>query len=461
MEVRRRPEMLHLRDADLKIHGAVGSGGFGVVRRAWSRDLGMEVALKTLYKGTGNREDELQKEKDKMQRANFTFILRLLATYETKAPDLTIEFGLVMEYMPYGSLHSFFHNIKEVPWSLRFQIIHQVAVGMNFLHMLRPPIIHRDLKPSNVLLNKSLDVQLTDFGLAKYEGSTKSSIHTPGTVSYIPPEAFKEGYDSTTKFDVYSFGILTWSVVTGQEPYNGMDFGVIVACISSGSRPNMKMLDLDVKMVSEAKTLMTKCWDGEPNARPSFKECIRETDKMCSAYQGDINKAVEDVKNLLITHYLAVQASGEDEVYDAVDLHSTKCDSEDTSSSLNRLEHLLKEEVGQKACPDSSMVQETKPALEKISLIPENFKAKDFLKKNLVDIVRANLHMSGILDELFSVGIINPEELSSIEQLRNEDKIRDTLRMVTNKGHKSSLTFLQLLEKYNYSLVESLFDKSK
>ena len=67
--------------------------------------------------------------------------------------------GLVMEYMETGSLETLLAD-EPLPWELRFRIIHETAVGMNFLHCMSPPLLHLDLKPANILLDAHYHVKV-------------------------------------------------------------------------------------------------------------------------------------------------------------------------------------------------------------------------------------------------------------------------------------------------------------
>lgn len=67
--------------------------------------------------------------------------------------------GLVMEYMETGSLEKLLAS-EPLPWELRFRIIHETAVGMNFLHCMSPPLLHLDLKPANILLDAHYHVKV-------------------------------------------------------------------------------------------------------------------------------------------------------------------------------------------------------------------------------------------------------------------------------------------------------------
>lgn len=80
-----------------------------------------------------------------MEAAKFRYILPV---YGICSDPL----GLVMEYMETGSLETLL-AAEPLPWVLRFRIIHETAVGMNFLHCMNPPLLHLDLKPANILLD--------------------------------------------------------------------------------------------------------------------------------------------------------------------------------------------------------------------------------------------------------------------------------------------------------------------
>ncbi|XP_018086821.1 receptor-interacting serine/threonine-protein kinase 2 isoform X3 [Xenopus laevis] len=403
--------MQRLPPGDLDNMVVVGEGGFGLVYRAWSRTLGMEIALKKCVqqRHDGSKLEDLMKERDLMHKANFTYVLRLLAVYENSNGECR-EYGLVMEYMPHGSLHTLFNKIPDVPWALRFRILHQVALGMNYLHhVLVPPIVHQDLKPRNVLLNKVLDVQLTDFGLSKTLTSA-STYSTGGTLAYMPPEALEDvNYKPSKAFDVYSFGILTWSVLSGQEPYS---------------------------------------------------DCIQVTQSMLKEYAGQIDLAVEDALSRLKD--LNTQ---EKQGPSFVGLSAANVTT-GTSGGFRHCLRMLNDTIDgpppivSSASPDvSNNVERTAGQVNSIRKIqfnaPKN--AKEFIKKNFSTIVTARPYVGAILPALFSERIFNQEELSVIESSGTaENQTRNILVDVMNKGQRSSVRFLELLAEHHPSLVESL-----
>ncbi|XP_041429382.1 receptor-interacting serine/threonine-protein kinase 4 isoform X6 [Xenopus laevis] len=346
-------DMKHFPAGDLEGLQQVGKGGFGTVYKGWSRSLNMEVALKTFQGAQSFSINKLMKnilkEREVMEKASNPFVILLLGMYERQEGQ-AIEHGLVMEYMPNGSLRSLF-DITDVPWALRFQMLHQVALGMNYLHTLHPPIIHRDLKPSNVLLNKHFDAKITDFGLSKIVGATTSAVPSfAGTPSYMAPEALVDlNYKPTMAFDVYSFGILIWTVLSGEEPFPNAFLELIQFGVPKGQRPSLEVLDPlnHIKMVPEAKELMIKCWSGNPDARPRFLECSHSTRLTFEKYSNEIQDAIRTMQDL--KHH------SQDQILEDPGYDSTSQDANQVIAAINEdSEDMKKAEKSEDADNESS-----------------------------------------------------------------------------------------------------------
>lgn len=95
---------------------------------------------------------ELLEEAKKMEMAKFRYVLPVYGICREPV-------GLVMEYMETGSLEKLLAS-EPLPWDLRFRIVHETAVGMNFLHCMSPPLLHLDLKPANILLDAHYHVKV-------------------------------------------------------------------------------------------------------------------------------------------------------------------------------------------------------------------------------------------------------------------------------------------------------------
>ena len=92
--------------------------------------------------------------------------------------------------------------------------------GLAFLHhSFIPHIIHRDMKSSNILLDADFEPRVADFRLARLISAHETHVRTDiaGTFGYIPPE-YGQSWRSTTRGDVYSFGVILLEMLMGREP---------------------------------------------------------------------------------------------------------------------------------------------------------------------------------------------------------------------------------------------------
>ncbi|KAM1407257.1 hypothetical protein ACFXTH_001841 [Malus domestica] len=265
----------------------IGDGGFGTVYKATLSD-GKTVAVKKLseYKTQGHR--EFIAEMETLGKVNHQNLVPLLGYCSLGEEKL-----LVYEYMVNGSLDIWLRNrtgdLEVLDWDRRFKIAMGAARGLAFLHHgFSPHIIHRDIKASNILLNEDFEPKVADFGLARLISACETHISTDiaGTFGYIPPEYGQSGR-STTKGDVYSFGVILLELVTGKEP-TGPDFkdleggnlvGWVFQMMKKGKAADVLdpvVLDADSKrrMVQVLK-IACVCLSDNPAQRPTMLQVLK------------------------------------------------------------------------------------------------------------------------------------------------------------------------------------------
>ncbi|XP_051501722.1 receptor-interacting serine/threonine-protein kinase 3 isoform X2 [Myxocyprinus asiaticus] len=293
-----------IRDDCLDGWTVIGSGGFGQIYRAKHKGWGTDVAIKLLLYNDGSAAS-LQREANLMFQGGNPNVLRIFGLYEGRLGGThnLSRVGLVMEFMSRGSLADLLHALSgPPPWALTFRITHQIGLGMNFLHQLATPLLHLDLKPNNVLLDDSLNAKLTDFGLSRVARSLSKSVQEKdesegGTLSYMPPEALNSvNYKPNKASDIYSYGVLLWSIITGKEPYANVLSVLVRFHIPRGERPDLTLIDCSVAAgLDDIVQLMSACWTQEPNQRPSFRDCVHVTEKVFDMHKRGVNDAVHDV----------------------------------------------------------------------------------------------------------------------------------------------------------------------
>jgi serine/threonine protein kinase/tetratricopeptide (TPR) repeat protein len=148
----------------------------------------------------------------------------------------------------------------------------QVADALAYAH--KQGILHRDVKPSNLLLDLQGMVWVTDFGLAKAEG-TEDLTHTGdivGTLRFMAPERL-EG-KSLPQSDVYALGLTLYEMLTLRPAFDDADkMGLIDKVLN---QPPVPLRKLDVRIPRDLETVVLKCLAKDPKERYTTAEALAE-----------------------------------------------------------------------------------------------------------------------------------------------------------------------------------------
>lgn len=178
-------------------------------------------------------------------------------------------------------------NTEEI-LSKKSRFVFEIANGLSAIHRAR--IVHRDLKPENILIDQTDTIRIADFGLSKSKSITKYSIKVNsalhlirddfvGTFQYLSPELLEEQPPDSEPIprpysvasDVYSFGMIVWSIYSGKKPYKGMDDNVVIEEKKKGIVSLTKPEDCPEVMW----TLMRHCWNADPAKRPGMDSIVQ------------------------------------------------------------------------------------------------------------------------------------------------------------------------------------------
>ncbi|XP_062995092.1 ankyrin repeat and protein kinase domain-containing protein 1 [Elgaria multicarinata webbii] len=272
----------------------VASGGsFGPVFRAKHKQWRTTYVVKCLScllqdsRLDRTKMNQFMEEVAKMERIKFQHIVSVYGICDSPL-------GIVMEYMVNGSLEETLPTHR-MAWQLKFRIIHETSLAMNFLHILKPPLLHLNLKPGNILLDSNIHVKISDFGLSKWmepsdwiQEIERSAMK--GNLSYVPPEMFLQSTRPPgTEFDVYSFGIVVWEILTQKKPYSGARTMAVIISAATGKRPSLEPVCDDWPgECQQMVDLMKRCWDQEPQRRPGFTDVLVETSMLLSLIRSPV-----------------------------------------------------------------------------------------------------------------------------------------------------------------------------
>jgi len=147
-------------------------------------------------------------------------------------------------------------------------ILAQVAEALAHAH--ERGIVHRDIKPDNVLLTRSLQVRVADFGLARLSDTTSLTTDGQmlGTAKYMSPEQ-AQGRKSGPASDVYSLGVMLYEAITGALPFDSeTQHGFIFKhAAEPPPRPELRH-----GYPAGLGRLALECLDKDPEARPAMPE---------------------------------------------------------------------------------------------------------------------------------------------------------------------------------------------
>jgi serine/threonine-protein kinase len=231
-----------------RLEEIVGAGGMGAVWRAIHIGLGEQVAVK-LVSATFVRSSEALRRFDTEAKS----AARIRSRHVPQVFDNgVLEDGtpyLVMELLHGESLAARVNRLGPIPLPEAMIILEQCCRALTRAHSLG--IVHRDIKPENVYLAQSVDddgyiAKVLDFGIAKVTSLTddaRSSTRTGtllGTPLYMSPEQARGLRSIDFRTDVYSLGLVAYTMLTARLPFSGETLGELLLQICVEPLPRLR-----------------------------------------------------------------------------------------------------------------------------------------------------------------------------------------------------------------------------
>ena len=184
-----------------------------------------------------------------------------------------------MEFLP-TNLTSCIEQYGILPKEISYSILHDVALGLCYLHSQTPAIIHRDLSSNNVLLTPNMTAKISDLGVARILNLTPLQVsrmtQTPGTPTYMPPEVMVANPKYDTSVDEFSYGIMMIHMFSGRWPEpqvgpNRTEQGRLIPVTEAERREVfLRAIGNDHPLMD----LILKCIHNDPQSRPHASEIV-------------------------------------------------------------------------------------------------------------------------------------------------------------------------------------------
>ena len=207
------------RKGNYYLEETIGEGAFAKVKLAIHIPTGEKVAIKILNKehlfeeaSEFNDINKIRKEINILKRIRHKNIIQLYEIMESKS-----HLYIVMEYCENKELFDYIVYKKYLKEKEACRFFQQIIDGVEYLHLSN--ITHRDLKPENLLLDKNNRIKISDFGLSYLSDNIDTFLETPcGTPSYAPPEMLRGEKYNGVYSDIWSCGIILYTMLVGNLP---------------------------------------------------------------------------------------------------------------------------------------------------------------------------------------------------------------------------------------------------
>jgi serine/threonine-protein kinase len=207
-----------------ELGAGIGYGGMAEVYRGRDVRMGRDVAIKVLRSDLARDPNFLKRFEREARSAaalEHPAIVRVYDTGEGMINGTNLPY-IVMEFVEGRTLREVLQREGPINERRAMEITADICAALDYSH--QKGIVHRDIKPANVMLTPTGGVKVMDFGIAKANNATSSTMTGTqaviGTAQYLSPEQAR-GAKVDGRSDIYSTGVLFYELITGEPPFRG------------------------------------------------------------------------------------------------------------------------------------------------------------------------------------------------------------------------------------------------
>ncbi|MEU2654259.1 Stk1 family PASTA domain-containing Ser/Thr kinase [Streptomyces sp. NPDC007325] len=265
-----------------ELGSVLGRGGMAEVYLAQDTRLGRTVAVKTLRADLARDpsfQARFRREAQSAASLNHPAIVAVYDTGEDYVDGVSIPY-IVMEYVDGSTLRELLHSGRKLLPERTLEMTVGILQALEYSH--RAGIVHRDIKPANVMLTRTGQVKVMDFGIARAMGDAGMTMTQTaaviGTAQYLSPEQAK-GEQVDARSDLYSTGCLLYELLTVRPPFIG-DSPVAVAYQHVREEPQAPS-NFDAEITPEMDAIVLKALVKDPDYRYQSADEMRADIEAC------------------------------------------------------------------------------------------------------------------------------------------------------------------------------------
>lgn len=265
----------------------IGAGSMGQVKLAKSRVTGELCAVKVIPKATAQHKrqpDEEAKESDiskdirTVREAAIGKLLHHKYICEMREMyTMTNHYYMVFEYVAGGQMLDYIISHGSLKERHARKFARAIGSALDYCH--QNSIVHRDLKIENILISKSGDIKLIDFGLSNLFAPNSQLKTFCGSLYFAAPELLKARPYIGPEVDVWSFGVVLYVLVCGKVPFDDKNMPLLHAKIKQGKVEYPNFLS------PECKDILARMLVVNPLQRATLAEILQHP-WMSRGYEG-------------------------------------------------------------------------------------------------------------------------------------------------------------------------------
>jgi serine/threonine protein kinase/tetratricopeptide (TPR) repeat protein len=274
------------------VRGVVGSGGMGVVYRAYQRAMEREVAIKVLHPQYAHEPRAVKRFFREAQSASRLIHPNIVTVYDF-GRSREGHLYMVMELLEGWTLGDLIYHRAPLNPSTVVHLGVQICSALAAAHNRR--IVHRDLKPDNVQLvsrDGSIWSKVLDFGIARLMrdessslGMHLSTVDIAGTPAYMSPEQIM-GKDPDPRSDLYSLGIILYEALTGERPFD--DDNSVALCMKqlNDTPPPLSSFLAPEDLPEDLEAIVSQLMSKDLKQRPAGAAEVKALLERSKLYKG-------------------------------------------------------------------------------------------------------------------------------------------------------------------------------